>query len=214
MSLIFDGVKVGLILCFMIGPIFFALIQTGMEEGFRAGAMMGLGIWLSDLAFILVAYSGVAFIGRLLEGRVFPVVMGLVGSVLLIGFGLVAILRRPNFRYYRLPQTHRTSSYLTLWLKGFLLNSVNPFTIFFWLGLMSAVILKNSDANLHDSLYFFSGVIGIIVMTDIAKILLAKRIRRILRPRRLLWLRRISGGALILFGLTLLVRALMIYWPG
>jgi threonine/homoserine/homoserine lactone efflux protein len=52
--------------------------------------------------------------------------------------------------------------------------------------------------------------LGTIVVTDLLKVLLAKRIRYSLRPVHLLWLRRISGAALIAFGVVLLVRVLLI----
>jgi threonine/homoserine/homoserine lactone efflux protein len=207
MSLLFDGIKVGLILCFMIGPIFFALVQTGVEQGFRAGATVGLGIWLSDFLFITGVYWGVAYISRMAKWDNFSVTLGLGGSVILVLFGLGALLKNPSFKMYRLPYTQRTSSYFSLWLKGFLINSVNPFTVFFWLGLMSTVILKN---KLHGSeaMLYFGGILGTVVLTDFIKVLSAKRIRQVLRPVHLLWFRRISGIALIAFGLALLARAL------
>ena len=60
MNILIEGIKVGLILCFLIGPIFFALVQTGVEEGLRAGTAVGLGIWISDLIFILGVYRGIS----------------------------------------------------------------------------------------------------------------------------------------------------------
>jgi threonine/homoserine/homoserine lactone efflux protein len=46
-----------------------------------------------------------------------------------------------------------------------------------------------------------------VVVTDSLKIGLAKAIRRWLKPKYILWLRRIAGGALMVFGLVLLARA-------
>jgi len=208
MNLLFDGIKVGLILCFMIGPIFFALVQTGVEQGFRAGITVGLGVWLSDLFYILAVYWGVSLISRITQWENFSVYLGIGGSIILVIFGLAALLRNPPFKHYRLPQTKRTSAYFSLWFKGFLLNAVNPFTIFFWLGLMSTVIIKN---KLHgnDAILFFSAAMGTVMLTDVLKVLSAKRIRQVLRPIHLLWIRRISGIALIVFGVALLVRALV-----
>lgn len=208
MNLLFDGIKVGLILCFMIGPIFFALVQTGVEQGFRAGVMVGFGVWISDLIYILAVYWGISFISRITQWENFSVYLGLGGSIILVLFGLAALAKNPSFKHYRLPETKRFSSYFSLWFKGFLLNAVNPFTIFFWLGLMSTVIIKN---ELHggDAILFFSAALGTVMLTDVLKVLSAKRIRQVLRPIHLLWIRRISGVALIVFGVALLVRALV-----
>lgn len=210
MSLLFDGIKVGLILCFMIGPIFFALVQTGVEQGIRAGSTVGLGIWVSDFLFMVGVYWGVSYVSRITKWDNFSIALGLGGSIILVLFGLGALLKNPSFKMYSLPYTRRTSSYFSLWLKGFLINTVNPFTVFFWLGLMSTVILKN---ELHggDATLYFGGVLGTVVVTDFIKVLSAKRIRQVLRPIHLMWFRRISGIALIAFGVALLVRAVWMY---
>ena len=50
--------------------------------------------------------------------------------------------------------------------------------------------------------------LGLIQPIDWAKVILAKRIRSFLQPIHLLWLRRISGAALIVFAVVLLVRVL------
>lgn len=205
MNLLIDGIKVGFILCFLIGPIFFALIQTGVEEGLRAGAMVGVGIWISDFLFIMGTYSGLTYIDRVVHWDKFPLALGLGGSIILILFGLGAILKPPAFNYFRQPNTQRTSSYTSLWLKGFLINTINPFTILFWAGLMSTIVVKDSIQG-SGALFFFGGILGTIITTDFTKVLLAKRIRQFLQPRQLLWFRRISGAALIVFGIALLVR--------
>ncbi len=209
MNLLLDGIKVGLILCCMIGPIFFALIQTGVEQGIRAGTTVGLGIWVSDLFFILGIFWGVSHISRLANGDHFSFFLGLAGSAILVLFGLGALVKAPAFEYYQLADTQRVSSYLALFSKGFLINTINPFTVFFWLGLMSTVIIKN---GLHggDATFYFGGILGTVVITDFIKVLSARKIRRVLRPAHLLWLRRISGIALIIFGLALLFRAMML----
>lgn len=208
MNLLLDGIKVGLILCFMIGPIFFALVQTGVEQGVRAGTAVGLGIWISDLLFMLGVFWGISYISRLANWDNFSFALGLGGSVVLVLFGAGALLKGPTFEYYHFPGTRRVSSYFSLFSKGFLINTVNPFTVFFWMGLMSTVILKNQLHGSGATLYF-GGILGTVVITDFVKILSAKKIRQVLRPVHLLWLRRISGTALILFGLVLLVRALV-----
>lgn len=209
MNLLFEGVKIGLILALLIGPIFFAIIQAGVEEGFRAGAMVGLGIWLSDLLFISAVYFGLAYISQVVEEPNFGLYLGIGGSITLTAFGLGALLTVPKANH--LPEwskeTVRTSSYFGLCLKGFLINTINPFTFFFWIGVASTVVV-DGDMELMEARYFFGGILGTIIITDLIKVVLAKRIRRILRPVHLLWLRRISGIALIVFAVVLLGRVI------
>jgi len=208
MSFLLDGIKVGLILCFLLGPIFFTLIQTGGEQGFRAGATVGLGIWMGDIVYMLTIYWGVSQIKRLIEWENFSLVFGSIGSIILVLFGLGTLLLQPTNLYLASKETHRRSSYFSLWVKGFLINGFNPFTVFFWLGVMTTIVIKQNLGG-QDASWFFAGIIGTVVFTDMLKILMAKKIRRLLKPIHLIWVRKISGIALIIFGVVLLIRVLI-----
>lgn len=210
MNMLFDGIKIGLILSFMIGPIFFALVQTSVEEGFRAGSMVALGIWMSDFLFVLAVYFGVSYLADIVNTQSFTLILGIGGSILLAGFGLASLLTIPKgLLNNTVPDYKRSSSYPSLFVKGFLINTINPFTVFFWTSLMGTVVIKDGfDGN--QASIFFGGVLGTIILTDLLKVILAKKIRYSLRPVHLLWLRRISGAALIVFGVVLLVRVLLL----
>lgn len=208
--MLLGGIKVGLILSFMIGPIFFALVQTSVEEGFRAGAMVALGIWVSDAAFVLTVYYGVSYLADIAKAPSFSLILGVAGSILLACFGLVTLLTTPKGLLTGvLPDYKRSSSYLSLFIKGLLINTINPFTVFFWTSLMGTVMVKDGFDSQQAS-WFFGAVLGTIVVTDLLKVILAKKIRYSLRPIHLLWLRRISGSALIVFGVVLLLRVLIL----
>lgn len=209
MQTLVEGIQTGLILCFLIGPIFFTLIQTGVERGFRAGAAVGLGIWMSDAIFVLIFFSSIQYISQLMEWDGFEFYVGIVGSLILAGFGLAALLTKPAFQNPAEVHFRPASSYFTLWVKGFLINAVNPFTILFWFGLMTTSILKKG-LDSQNVLIYFGGTLGTVIITDLIKILLAKRIRRWMQPKHILLLRRISGVALILFGVALLIRSMVL----
>ncbi len=208
-NLIFDGIKVGLILCILLGPIFFALIQAGAEYGFRAGAMVGLGIWISDLLFIAGVYFGVSYIEQLVAWEHFAITLGIAGSIILAAFGLGTLLSKPA-----LPSPGevlpKVKNWLAFWVKGFLINTINPFTVFFWIGIMTSVVMEGNLGE-QQAFWYFSGILGTIIITDSLKVAFAKYLRSHLQFHHLLWLRRISGAALIIFGIGLLVRVL---WLG
>jgi threonine/homoserine/homoserine lactone efflux protein len=208
MSFLIDGIKVGFILCFLLGPIFFTLIQTGVEQGFRAGATVGLGIWMGDILYMLTIYWGVSQDQKNHRVGNFSLVFGSIGSIILVLFGLGTLLIQPTNLYLSSKETQRRSSYFSLWLKGFLINGFNPFTVFFWLGIMTTVVI-NQNLGGQDASWFFTGIIATVVLTDMLKILMAKKIRKILKPIHLIWVRKVSGVALIIFGVVLIIRVLM-----
>ncbi len=82
---ILEGVKLGGILSLMIGPVFFALMTTSLAYGFRQSAILALGVLVSDLIYVFGSYLGVHFLKKI---PAFESYLGLVGGVILIGFGV------------------------------------------------------------------------------------------------------------------------------
>ena len=52
----------GLILAFMIGPVFFVLLETAATKGFRAAICFNIGVFIADIAFIGIAYLSLSLI--------------------------------------------------------------------------------------------------------------------------------------------------------
>ena len=49
------GTWLGMILSFMIGPVFFILLETSIKEGYRKALFFSSGVIFSDLVFLLLA---------------------------------------------------------------------------------------------------------------------------------------------------------------
>ncbi len=197
---IISGIGLGLVLAMMVGPVFFALIQLSIDKGFVAAVLMALGVVVSDAIYILFAWFG----SNLLDQNVyFEKGFGLMGGLLLIVFGVASILKkRPgalNKPVAHIPR-HLPFRYFS---KGFLLNSLNPFVFLFWLGVIGYVSLKESYDQLQ-VLVFFATTLGTIFSTDLLKAFVADKIRHYIKPNMLLWLNRIAGVALAVFGFKLL----------
>ena len=207
MDLMFNGIKMGLVLCFMIGPVFFTLLQTAVEEGFRAAATVGAGIWASDIGYIILVYFGLSFFQGALEFENRDLIISIFGTVVFIIFGLVSVLTSPkNLLQAEDAIYKRSSSYFSLFVKGLLLNLFNPFTIVLWGGFASSLLLEGQFTP-NNAALFFGGVIGTVIITDLLKIVLSKRIRRIIRPKHLIWIRKGTGFVLLAFGIGLAVHA-------
>ena len=207
MQIILNGIQVGLLLAILLGPIFFALIQTGVERGLRAGTMVGLGIWISDILFIAITYAGLNYITPLRESEDFIFYVGLIGGLVLIGVGIGTLLTKPpGWEAGSIISTK--ASYFSLWLKGFLVNTLNPFTFAFWITMMSTTV-GDQGYNRQESFLFFAAILTTIIITDFSKVALAKYIRKWLIAKHIIWIRRISGGALIVFGVVLMIRSML-----
>ncbi|MEP5940097.1 LysE family transporter, partial [Maribacter dokdonensis] len=80
------AVPLGFFLSFMVGPVFFVLLQTSAVKGFRAAITFDLGVLFADVLFILVAYFS-SF--QLLENLSNQPGLYVFGGVILLVYGLV-----------------------------------------------------------------------------------------------------------------------------
>ena len=207
MDWVVKGIGFGLFLTILVGPILFALIQEGIEKGFRAGISVGLGIWISDLLFIIFVYWGLSIVSSWIETPSFQFILGIAGSIMLFIIGLATIFSKAPIYEKAIIPTPRRINYFSLSLKGFLINTINPFTVAFWTGIMTTVVLKENLTKVETGL-FLGSILLTIIITDTIKVVLAKKIRPYLKPHYVLRIRQVAGGALIVFGIIMLGRVL------
>ena len=53
----FTAISIGFFLSFVLGPVFFVLIETSITKGFRAAISLDLGVVLADVFFIIFCYQ-------------------------------------------------------------------------------------------------------------------------------------------------------------
>ena len=208
MELLWNGIKLGLVLSVLTGPIVFALLQTSIEEGFRAGVIVASGIWVSDLIFVTITYFGVSYVAELAKWDGLEFWLGIAGGIILVVVGgSMLLLKPPPSELFEQARAVRFSSRFSLWTKGFLINTVNPFTFFFWLG-VSGMLFTEEALQPNQAQLFYGGLFGTIICTDSIKVGLAKSLRRWLKPKNILFIRKIAGVTLLVFGIVLFIRAL------
>ncbi len=207
MQFIFEGILLGLVLSFSIGPIFFALVQTSIRQGLGAGIFVGTGIWISDLLFILLTYLGISKMTELKGNEEFTFWFGLIGGLFLMLFGVILFLKKPPSLEELRSVPQRNTSILGLWFKGFLVNTINPFTIFFWITTMTDGVISRSFST-TDVIKFFGGIMGIIIVTDFFKAFFSDALRKKLKPVHLKWFGWFSGIIVLVIGAGIAYRGI------
>ncbi len=205
MDLIIEGIAWGLVLSVSIGPIFFALVQTSIREGLGSGVFVGTGIWVSDFLFIIGTFLGLSQLTALRDNPTFNIAFGVVGGLFLMIFGLILFFKKPLSLEELHAVPERKTTIFGLWMQGFLVNTVNPFTIFFWLTTMTDGVISRAFGA-WDVLLFFGGIMATIMITDFLKAYFADKIRHKLQPKHLKWFGWISGMIVIGFGIMIMVR--------
>lgn len=202
----FEGMLLlGVPMIFMFGPAFFSLIQTSIQRGLREGIFLAFGIILSDSTLVALSYLGVI---QLLSAPENKLVVGIIGSVILVSFGVYTFSRKIKIDEKGKTTDNalgvKTLGPFTYILKGYFLNIANPFLLIFWMGAMG-LVSSNYELT-KDILSFFTGTLFTVFFTDILKCFLANRLKRLLRTKFLNWINKVVGVLLVVFGIVLIAR--------
>jgi threonine/homoserine/homoserine lactone efflux protein len=207
---LFKGFLLGFTVAIILGPAFFSLLQTSIYRGFKAGALLAIGILISDFILISLCYFGFMQIFDNPENKLS---IGIIGGVILIVFGVVTFTRKPTMSD-RLTQNDETKAkkpkIIAYIGKGFIMNTLNPFLLIFWIGVVSFAT-SNYGLDHKNLIMFFSGTLGTILLTDIIKCYLAIKVRKFLNLHVIAWMNRLVGITLAIFGIVLIVRVVL-YW--
>lgn len=200
------AIPLGFFLSFMIGPVFFVLLETSATKGFRAALAFDFGVIISDIFFIALAYFS-SF--QLLENLSNQPGLYVFGGMILTVYGIIIMLKKQK-RNQENPEELIIvkTNYLGLFIKGFLLNFINIGVLVFWL----AIVIGFGSALNNDSnrvLLFFGTMISAYFATDIIKILLAKQLKRKLTPSRIAKVKKLLGLILIICGMVLIIKGFL-----
>jgi len=204
---IISAIPLGFVIAFLIGPVFFALLETSAIKGFRAALAFDIGVIVADVVFLLVAYFMTSSILSKLKDD--PSLF-IFGGGILAAYGVISFVQtRKSYLKEVDPNVLivQNTNYFKLAIKGFLLNFINVGVLGFWLGLI-VVFSPQMEGDGNRIFIFFSATLLVYFIVDIFKILLAKSLNRYLTPLRIFWLKRliaiimmICGGVLIFKGL-------------
>jgi threonine/homoserine/homoserine lactone efflux protein len=206
----FAGTLLGIILSITLGPAFFSIIQTSIDRGFKSAFYIAVGISLSDLALIGLSFLGVSHIIHIGNNQE---IFGIVGGTILIMFGVYTFFKKPEMLKRRLGGKFKISNpnIATFIGKGFLLNIANPFLWIFWISAMSGLSQQVAPELLNAYMItFFSGTVITVFSLDILKSYVGLKIKKYLSIRKQLYMNRIVGISLVIFGIVLIVRLFLI----
>jgi threonine/homoserine/homoserine lactone efflux protein len=203
MQYIAEGFILGLTLTILLGPIFVALTQTGIQHGIKAGISVGTGIWISDLMVIIASWLFIRQIDSIAHDPAFQSWMGMLGGIILMIFGAVSFMNK--HRNDEQTKAFSAKSYFGYFTKGFAVNFFNPFTFVFWIGVMSTYVLGKNISG-WEAILLFGSIMLTIIITDSLKVVLAKMIRSKMKHHHILLFSKVAGIMLLIFGIVLLVR--------
>ena len=196
------AIPLGFFLAFLVGPVFFVLLETAALKGFRAALLFDIGVISADILFIFIAYFST---NKLLDKLKDDPGLYIFGGMLLCTYGVMSYLRIKKKDIEDVEQSTlasmTTKSYLSMIVKGFLLNFINIGVLGFWLVLLISAG-PSLDMNPDRLIFFFSVILITYLTIDIFKILLAKKLRHKLTPSRVANIKKGISAVLFVFGLV------------
>jgi threonine/homoserine/homoserine lactone efflux protein len=198
------AIPLGFLLSFMIGPVFFVLLETSATKGLRAALIFDLGVILADILFITVAYFS-SF--QLLQNLSNQPGLYVFGGVILLIYGIITF-KKKQVKLRNEDVKITSSDYFSLFVKGFLLNFINIGVLVFWLGII-IIVGPSLENNSERIIVFFTAMIAAYFVTDLFKILLAKQLRKKLTPRRIFLVKKGLGIILMVCGVVLIIKGFL-----
>jgi L-lysine exporter family protein LysE/ArgO len=199
---ILSGIGFAFILTIIPGPVFFGLIQTSIQKGFRYGGMFAIGVACSDLLCIVCTYYGIS---NFLENPLFQNIVAISGGVLMCIIGLFYFYK-PLEKTVPLNPIQKETKKGNFILKGFFLNIFNPSVLFYWIALVSVISVKY-DNNQIQIFTFFTTLVVMILSIDVLKSYIANRIKVLFTNAVMGRLTKALGCILFAVGVKLLFDA-------
>lgn len=204
---IFSAIPMGVFLAFLLGPVFFVLLETAAIKGFRAALAFDIGVIIADAVFLIIAYFGT---NPLLKRLKDDPALYIFGGTVLLTYGIITFIKvkrttitPATFEFQKL----KNSDYVQIAFKGFLLNFINIGVLGFWLGLI-IIFGPALEMEPFRLVTFFSTVLITYLIIDIFKILLAKTLKHKLTPTRIAVSKKIISILIITFGAVLVFRGI------
>jgi len=201
---ILKGLLMGLLLVISVGPVIFTIIKQSINNGKEGGFSFVAGVWASDFLLVLVCNIFSQFVTTLLD---FKKPIGVVGSLFLISMGVYYLFFKKvdvHPQDINLPAL-QGSDHAKLALQGFLVNTLNPGVIAFWLTSVTAIAITHT---VRERIIIFSTCLITNISADIGKVTLAGRLRSKLTVHNIRVINRISGFILLCFGTALCIGVL------
>lgn len=203
MDSIINGILSGLFLALLIGPVFFTIIQTSIEKGFRSGVFVAIGVSLSDAFYITLAYFGIY---QIFNNHDVLEYLAYCGGGVLLTFGFYYVFIK-NRKLSRAGEQVRVRSPLRLAAKGFIINGLTPMVLLFWIGTVSFATSEFGYNTPGKAIPYYAAIVVTVFTTDVVKAKLADRLRVVLTQRVIRILNIVLGIAMIIFGTRLIWNA-------
>ena len=197
------GFAISLLLIFAVGPVVFTIIKQSINNGRAGGFSFVAGVWLSDLLWVVLSNVFSEVVNHLMN---FKKPIAIIGSLFLMALGVFYLFfKKIHIKEDENKIVITAGTHAKLVLQGFLINTLNPALMLFWFTTATALAVTHTD---DQRIVIFATCLIINSASDIAKVVLAGKLRSKLNEKNISLINKISGLILLIFGIVLIAGVL------
>jgi threonine/homoserine/homoserine lactone efflux protein len=194
-SFLARGLAVGFTIAAAVGPISILVLRRTLAHGRVYGLASGMGVAAADGSYGGIAAFGLTAITSVLVGL--RPALGLVGGLFLVYLAIRTMLAAPATTA---AEVRERPGLAGAFVSIYGLTMTNPMTILSFAGIFAGLGL--SGGSLLEAALLTLGVFLGSATWWVGLTFLVSRLRTRLTPTILLWINRLSGAILLVFGLT------------
>ena len=196
-------ISVGFFTAFIMGPVFWVLLETSITKGLRAAVAFDIGVILADVLFIVATYYGSVKLFLSESNKEGLFVLG--GTIILL-FGVYSWLTRKK-KEEKIEVTESKHNYLGLAAKGFAINIFNVGVLIFWGGVTIVAGPSTGNDPLNFVLFFLIVILAYFI-TDLGKIIIAKQLKVFINGKTIVFVKSLLALILVISGIVLIIGGL------
>jgi threonine/homoserine/homoserine lactone efflux protein len=189
------GLIIGFTIAAAVGPITLLVIRRTITHGGGYGFASGLGVAAADATYAGVAAFGLTAITSVLVSG--HVLLGLVGGAIIAIIGVRTVLSRPAGPAADAERPGLAGAFLSIYA----LTMTNPLTIVLYAGVFAGIGLVAGSSFVDAAVVTLAAWLGSTAWWVILCSIVGWARGRV-STTALLWVNRISGAALVVFGIA------------
>jgi len=192
-----NGLIIGFSASAPLGPIGVLCIQKTINKGRLSGIVSGLGAASADTVFAIISGFGLTIISNFITTQ--QTFLRICGGIILIYLGIKIFITNPGIQ---IRKQSKDKKIFNDFISIFFLTISNPITLFVFAAVFAGFGIVKGESNFSS---IFELVFGVLIGATIWWTILTTFInmfRSKIRLRRLLWINKISGVLIVIFGIA------------
>ena len=198
-DLVFKGMLIGMVASAPMGPVGILCVQRTLNKGRWFGFVTGIGAAISDIIYAGITGFGMAFVMDFVNNDQNKFYLQIIGSVLLLGFGLYTYRSDPT-KNMRQSGMQRGTFWYNTW-TAFLVTFSNPLIIFLFMALFAQFAFVIPD-HPFEMFVGFASIVGGALLWWYGLSWLVDKVRTIFDDQGIRIINRVIGAVVTIFSVV------------